>query len=174
MHLGMDNDEIGLRAIRAVRIVPHFRQLQVAVDALLNTMKTNVVDVLILLFLVIFVFGVVGHYTFGGNPNNQSFEDWGTLGNSLYTLWVFVCADGWTPYQDKMSTDGYVGSEVFTALFIFLGNFIITNLFIGVICQNIEEATRAEKERILQIQRTAKVLLYEKDDIILILVDGKT
>lgn len=42
--------------------------------------------------------------------------------------------DNWTFYQDTLRKDGYVGSEIFSALFIFIGNFIFTNLFVGVIC----------------------------------------
>ena len=44
-------------------------------------------------------------------------------------------ADNWAPIQQSMNDAGYSGSEVFTAFFIFIGNFVITNLFIGVICQ---------------------------------------
>lgn len=42
--------------------------------------------------------------------------------------------DNWTKYHGVLAKDGYSGSEVFTALFIFIGNFIFTNLFVGVIC----------------------------------------
>lgn len=152
----------GCRALRAIKLIPHFRQLEVVVNALLNTMKTNVIDVLILLLLAIFVFGVSGHYLYGsGSFIGFSFNDWNSLDTSFYTLWVFVCADGWTPYQDRLDKDGWIGSQVFTCLFIFLGNFIIANLFIGVICQNIEEATNAEKKRLKEIQNRAKLAKRE-------------
>ena len=82
----------GLRGLRAIRIIPHFRPLEVVVNTLLNTMKTNVLDVLVLLFLVIFVFAVVGHYLFGDNRAYvNSYPDWATLGDAFYTLWIFVC-----------------------------------------------------------------------------------
>jgi hypothetical protein len=120
----------GLRALRAIRIVPHYRQLEVVVNALLNTMKTNVVDVLVLLFLVIFIFGVIGHYMFGEDETKlYSFYEWNTLGTAFYTLWVYVCADGWVPYQDNLTADGYEGSQLFTISFIFIGNFIISEFF---------------------------------------------
>ena len=42
-------------------------------------------------------------------------------------------ADGWTDLQDSLTSKGYTGSQFFTIVFIFLGHFIFTNLFIGVI-----------------------------------------
>lgn len=42
-------------------------------------------------------------------------------------------ADGWTELQEDLNEHGYGGSEFFTVIFIFLGHFIFTNLFIGVI-----------------------------------------
>ena len=69
------------------------------VDAFLITLKTNVLDVLVLLLIVIFIFGILGHYLFGTSSNaNYSLKDWGNIGNSFYTLLVLVCADGWVPY----------------------------------------------------------------------------
>ncbi len=93
-------------------------------------MKTNVVDVLVLLFLVIFIFGVIGHYMFGEDDTKlYAFYEWNTLGSAFYTLWVYVCADGWVPYQDNLTADGFEGSQLFTISFIFIGNFIISGFF---------------------------------------------
>nr|KAJ3421286.1 Cation channel sperm-associated protein 3 [Polyrhizophydium stewartii] len=77
-------------------------------------MCTNVVDLIILLVLFLFIFSVIGHFLFGieGAPNAS--RDWGTLLESFNTLWVYVCADGWTPYQDNLTTDGFTNSPAFT------------------------------------------------------------
>lgn len=44
--------------------------------------------------------------------------------------------------QEELTTRGFVGSEVFTVIFIILGHYIFTNLFIGVII-----AVRKRRER---------------------------
>eukprot|EP00842_Homolaphlyctis_polyrhiza_P000058 jgi/Hompol1/1052/HPOL_001162-RA len=151
-----------LRILRIFRIIPSIRSLQVVVDALLGTLATNVVDLLILLTLFVFVSGVIGHFLFGMNKAAAStYANWGTLPQSLNTLWVYVCADGWTTYQDDLERDGYYGSQAFTIVFICIGNFIIANLFIGVICQNIDEASKMERQRQLQQRRDAKVAKRE-------------
>ena len=43
----------------------------------------------------------------------------------------FFQVDGWTDIQDNLNTRPY--SQWFTISFIFLGHFIFTNLFIGII-----------------------------------------
>ena len=44
--------------------------------------------------------------------------------------------------QEELTARGFVGSEVFTVIFIILGHYIFTNLFIGVII-----AVRKRRER---------------------------
>ncbi|KAJ3153714.1 hypothetical protein HK101_001719 [Irineochytrium annulatum] len=151
----------GLRALRAFRGISFTRSLQVVVNALLNTLKKNVVDIVVLLVLIMFIFGVLGRYLYGTMPGTNSYEDWGTLGSSFMTLFIFVCADGWTKYQTDLTDDGYKGSEIFTVVFIFIGNFIIANLFIGVICQNIDDATEADRQAQREKKREAKLLKRE-------------
>ncbi|KAJ3384075.1 Cation channel sperm-associated protein 3 [Entophlyctis sp. JEL0112] len=161
----------GLRALRAFRAVSFLRTLKVVVKALLNTLRTNVLDIVVLLLLIMFIFAVLGHYLFATDPGTQSYQDWGTLGSALMTLFVFVCADGWLPYQQTLISDGFVGSQVFTAVFIFVGNFIIANMFVGVICQNIDDATKADlaeqqkKRREVKLMKRELFLLRQQKDI---------
>lgn len=108
-----------------------------------------------------FVFGILGHYLFGLNSlDSNSFSDWNTLPSALYSLWVFVTCVGWDRYQIRLTEDGYAGSELFTASFIFLGSFIISNLFIGVICQNMDDAT--ENDRLIQLRKKTAVTILKK------------
>ena len=44
-----------------------------------------------------------------------------------------IQADGWTDLQNELLAHGFSGSEFFTIIFLFLGHFIFTNLFIGVV-----------------------------------------
>ncbi|KAJ3254567.1 Cation channel sperm-associated protein 3 [Chytriomyces hyalinus] len=150
---------LGLKSIRVFRTLTFMRSLQVVVEALINTLRNNVLDIAILLLLIMFIFGVLGHYLFGSGAKSQS--DWGELGNAIRTLFIFVCADGWIPYQDRMTADGFGGSQAYTAVFIFLGNFIIANLFIGVICQNIDDATRADLDEQQAKKREARLIKRE-------------
>ena len=46
---------------------------------------------------------------------------------------IYTQADGWTDLQEQLLAHGYSGSEFFTIAFLFIGHFIFTNLFIGVV-----------------------------------------
>ena len=50
------------------------------------------------------------------------------------SLFFYTCtqADGWTDIQRRLE-EKYPGSQWFTIVFLFLGHFIFTNLFIGII-----------------------------------------
>ena len=52
--------------------------------------------------------------------------------------------DGWTELQDRLDQMSSA-SRMYTITFIFLGNFILTNIFVGVIIINISEATEKFK-----------------------------
>jgi cation channel sperm-associated protein 3 len=74
---------------------------------------------------------------------------------------VYICGDGWLPYQDNMRLSGYAAGQGWSVLLIFVGNFIISNLFVGVISQNVFEASQAEKLQILAQQKEAKLAKRE-------------
>jgi cation channel sperm-associated protein 3 len=61
-------------------------------------------------------------------------------------MMFFSQVDGWTDIQDRLDHLGYVvGGRIYTIVFIILGHFIFTNVFIGVIIMNISEAAEAFK-----------------------------
>jgi cation channel sperm-associated protein 3 len=150
----------GLRALRTLRSITLFRSLQIIVNALVNTIKTTVIDILVLLFLFMFLFSIIGYHFFGSDPNapDANYRD---LGSGFLTSFVFVTADGWTDRQRELDELGYTYNRIFVVLFILIGNFIFTNLFIAVICKNIDEAQSAEKK--LQKQKRQMLKKYKKE-----------
>lgn len=79
-----------IRALRALRIISFVRKLQVVFNALVDTIKNNAIHLLVLLFLVMFIFGVLGRYLFGVSGPQEVLDDWGSLPASLYSLWVMA------------------------------------------------------------------------------------
>uniref|UniRef100_A0A7M5X154 Ion transport domain-containing protein n=2 Tax=Clytia hemisphaerica TaxID=252671 RepID=A0A7M5X154_9CNID len=152
--LDVGNNSLGvfrlLRALRTLRTISFVEGLQVLVTALIDTIRNSVLNVVFLLALLMMFFGVAGYYIFGYDEDGDR-ERWGTLNNAMLTLFTFVTADGWTDIQRRLE-EKYPGSQWFTVVFLFLGHFIFTNLFIGIIIMNIHEAT----EKFLQAQRFEK------------------
>mmetsp|Transcript_6874 Transcript_6874/g.10788 ORF Transcript_6874/g.10788 Transcript_6874/m.10788 type:complete len:514 (+) Transcript_6874:208-1749(+) len=150
-----------LRALRALRGIAFVSPLQVIVTAIVKTMG-SVLNLVLLLFLIMYVFAVMGFYFFG-DPDNGDKSAWGTLPACLLTLFDFVTADNWTQFTQTLEKNGLSSIRWFAVCFIFLGHFIFTNLFIGVVLQNLEEATEEEK----RIQTKKKQLRFEKKKQIL-------
>ncbi|XP_065061341.1 cation channel sperm-associated protein 3-like [Rhopilema esculentum] len=147
-----------LRVARTLRTISFVEGLQVLVNALIVTIRKSVVNVVVLLVLLMIFFGVVGYYIFGYDETGDK-ERWGSLSDAMLTLFTFVTADGWTQIQKRLDAK-FSYSQWFTVIFIFLGHFIFTNLFIGIIIMNIHESTerynatrKQEKEAILQLKK---------------------
>ena len=89
-----------LRTVRILRSVSFIRGLQVLVTALLDTFLNAMVPLLFLLFILMFIFSVVGYYWFGFDQNGDK-ENWGTFGRAMLSLFTFVTVSewmaGWTP-----------------------------------------------------------------------------
>lgn len=135
-------------------------------------MSTAVLDVLVLTLMIIFILGVFGHYLFGKRDSVPAYAHWNSLPEAFYTVWVYFCGDYWVPYQDELRISGYAGSQIFSIVLIFVGNFMVSNSFIGVISQNVYEASQAERVQMLLQQKEAKMrkkemfLRKQKNDIL--------
>ena len=62
---------------------------KVLVTALLDTLRKWVINIIILLLLIMFLFAIMGYYCFGYR-DDQDKENWGTLARALLTLFSFV------------------------------------------------------------------------------------
>jgi cation channel sperm-associated protein 3 len=126
----------GFQIVRIFRVIQTIKSLERVVDALMYTMRTSVLDVICLAIMVVFMLGVVGHTLFGLDQSvGLAYYDWETLPASFLTIWVFICGDFWLPYYDRLVNAGFIGCEYWCLILIILGNFVISNLFVGVISQ---------------------------------------
>ncbi|CAH1796922.1 unnamed protein product [Owenia fusiformis] len=143
---GLDSLRVlrALRTFRTLRSVSFIKGLQVLVTALIDTIRKSVVNIVMLLLLMMFLFGIMGYYLFGYREDGDK-EHFGHLGAAMLTLFTFVTVDGWTDLQDELDRRNMVGSRVYTISFIIVGHFIFTNVFIAVIIMNISEATENYK-----------------------------
>ncbi|KAI9183891.1 Cation channel sperm-associated protein 3 [Blastocladiella emersonii ATCC 22665] len=144
-----------LRALRSFRSISSVRRLQIIVNALLLTLRKSVLDIVAVLFAFTFIFAVMGYYLFGSD-NKADADDFGTLGASLLSLMYYITSSGWVSVQTNLTAKGYAGSELYSILFMVISNFIFTNMFIGVICENIEEASEADRANQLRIRLDAQ------------------
>ncbi|ODN05838.1 Cation channel sperm-associated protein 3 [Orchesella cincta] len=149
-----------VRALRILRGVSLSIQIQVLVTALVETLKTHVLSVLILLLLLMYISAIIAYYMFGDTIPNS----WGNIGNGMLNLFAFVTMDGWTTMVDTFKEKNYIHSgRIFCLVGIVLGNFVFSNIFIAIIIMQISEATEAFRNK--QTDEREAVVARKKETV---------
>ena len=129
------------RVLRAGRLVSARPDLRLIIGTMLRSVR-SMGHVLVLLGLLLYVYGVLGYHLFGAAAP----QHWGTLGRALATLFQVLTLEGWNEIQAATST-AHPADWLFYVSFIFLAVFVVTNLFIAVVINNLEAAKREEQRR---------------------------
>ncbi|XP_061469386.1 cation channel sperm-associated protein 3 [Rhineura floridana] len=145
----------GFQVLRVLKLIYYSPGMTILMAALGQTAK-NVIYVLVLLFLLMFIFAILGHGLYG-DPERGDAHNWGTLAAAFFTLFSLVTVDGWTDLQDELDDKKFVTSRTFTIVFILLGFFVFFNMFIGVVIIDIQESTEQYEQK-LRAQRRAALI----------------
>eukprot|EP00741_Cyanophora_paradoxa_P023838 tig00021680_g23025.t1 len=135
----------GLRALRALRGISFVEPLQVFISAIVKTMQ-SAVHLLILLFLIMYVFAIMAFNFFGDQETKTSY--WNSLPNALFSLFDWTTADNWGAFVEPMEEAGNYAARFFAIAYIAVGHFVFTNLFIGIVVENLDEAQSQEVDRL--------------------------
>ncbi|MDT8859873.1 ion transporter [Alkalihalobacillus sp. MEB130] len=127
-----------LRVLRAISVIPSLRRL---VDALLMTIPA-LGNIMILMSIIFYIFAVIGTMLFAGVAP----EYFGNLQLSLLTLFQVVTLESWASGVMRPIFAEVAWSWIYFVIFILVGTFIVFNLFIGVIVNNVEKANDEEEE----------------------------
>ncbi|PAV31565.1 voltage-gated sodium channel [Virgibacillus profundi] len=125
-----------LRVLRAISIIPSLKKI---VNALLLTIP-SMGTILLLLGLFFYVYGVIGTMMF----QSIAPEYFGTLHDSLLSLFQVITLESWASGVMRPILAEAPSSWWYFVTFILIGSFVIVNLFVGVIVNNVEEANREE------------------------------
>ncbi|WP_404456078.1 ion transporter [Oceanobacillus kapialis] len=125
-----------LRVLRAISVIPSLRKM---VNALLLTIP-SMGTIMLLLGLFFYIYGVVGTTLF----QDIAPEYFGTLHDSLLTLFQVITLESWASGVMRPILAEDPSSWWYFVTFILIGAFVIINLFVGVIVNNVEEAHREE------------------------------
>ncbi|KAH0629786.1 hypothetical protein JD844_012154 [Phrynosoma platyrhinos] len=145
----------GFQVLRVLKLIYYSPGMRILMAALAKTMK-NVIYILVLLFLLMFIFAILGHGLYG-DPDRGDFKNWGTLAAAFFTLFSLVTVDGWTDLQDELDDKKFATSRAFTIVFILLGFFVFFNMFIGVVIMDIQSSTE-EYDKKLKAERKANLI----------------
>lgn len=126
-----------LRVLRAVSVVPSLRKM---VNALLLTIP-SMGTILLLLGIFFYIYAVIGTMLFHSVAPGY----FGTLHDSLLSLFQFITMDSWASGGMRPIMEEAPFAWVYFISFIIIGAFVIINLFVGVVVNNVEEAAREEQ-----------------------------
>ncbi|GAB3657570.1 hypothetical protein GCM10027589_17750 [Actinocorallia lasiicapitis] len=112
-----------LRALRLISLVPNLRRVG---DALAGAFPA-MASVTALLALIHYVAAVISTKLFGASAP----EHFGSLGDSAFTLFQIMTADGWSEIaRDVMAKQPF--AWVFFVIYILVSAFVVLNLFIAI------------------------------------------
>jgi voltage-gated sodium channel len=124
------------RLLRVARLLSVSPELRLIITTMLHSIP-SLGHVTLLLSLLLYVYGIIGYHLF--HPHDPA--HWGTLGRSLLTLFQMLTLEGWIEVQ-RASLQVYPWAWVYYGSYIVIAVFVVINLFVAVVLNNMENARR--------------------------------
>lgn len=126
------------RLLRALRLVSALPELRLIVATMLRSIP-SLANVIALLGLILYVYAVLGvHFFASADPLH-----WGTLARAGLTLFEILTLEGWVDLMDA-SLAATSWAWLYYVSFVVLAVFVVINLFIAVVINNLEAAKREQ------------------------------
>ena len=122
------------RLLRVTRLISVFPELRLIVSTMLRSIP-SMGHILMMLGLLLYVYSILGLYLF----REHDPERWGTLGAALLTLFQMLTLEGWVEVQAAVLGE-FRFAWIYFASFIFVAVFMVVNLFIAVVLNNLVTA----------------------------------
>ena len=127
------------RVLRVARLVSAMPELRLIIGTMLRSIP-SMGHVVALLGVLLYVYAVLGFHVF----SKDAPAHWGSLPAAFQSLFQILTLEGWVEIQDAV-LPSHPWAWMFFASFIVIAVFVVINLFIAVVINNLE-ATRKEEE----------------------------
>ena len=131
-----------IRILRVLRLVSAVPQLRLIVATLVRSIP-SMGHVILLMSVIFYIYAVTGYHLFG----EQDPEHWATLGASLLTLFQMVTLEGWVDVMDT-ALEAHWWAWIYFVSFVMVGTFVVLNLFIAVVINNLEQSKVEQLEEL--------------------------
>ncbi|MDG1906960.1 MAG: ion transporter [Arenicella sp.] len=131
-----------LRLLRVLRLINALPELRLIVETLLRSIP-SMLNIAILMGILFFVYAVLGYHLF----NQHDPEHWRDLGYSILTLFRIVTLEDWTDVMYTAMEMSPFYAAYFVS-FVVIGTFVVVNLFIAVVINNLDEAKHAQLDNL--------------------------
>ena len=140
-----------LRVLRLISVIP---ELRLIVATLMRSIP-SMGNIMLLMSVIFYIYAVAGQQLF----HEHDPEHWRNIGISLLTLFRIVTLEDWTDVMyTAMEISPYMW--IYFVSFVMMGTFVIINLFIAVVINNLDEA-KEERLRSLKPAVSREDLLRE-------------
>lgn len=131
-----------LRVLRVLRLISMVPRLRFVVEALLRSVP-GISSVGLLMLVLFYVFGVMATGLFG-----SKFPEWfGTIGDSVYTLFQIMTLESWSMGIVRPVMAEYPYAWLFFIPFILVTTFTMLNLFVGIIVDTMQSMHSMEHDQ---------------------------
>jgi len=130
-----------LRLLRVTRLVSLSPGLRLIVTTMLTSIP-SMGHVIVLLSLLVYVYAVLGYQFF----HTVDPTHWGSLSAAALSLFQVITLEGWTELQKAVMVER-PWAWLYFASFIVVAVFVVINLFIAVVINNLESAKEQERRR---------------------------
>ena len=127
------------RLMRVTRLVSVFPELRLIIGTMIRSIP-SMGHVIMLLSLLLYVYAVVGFHLFRESDPSH----WGSLGVALLTLFQMLTLEGWVEIQAAVLGD-YPFAWIYFGSFVFVAVFVVVNLFIAVVLNNLESVKHEQQ-----------------------------
>ena len=157
----LSNSGGSLSAFRTVRIFRTFRVLRVArllrsmqsmqvIIGVIGRSMSSFVYLAILLLLFIFIYSLMGMQLFGGQFNNfegtKPRANFDSFGVAFLTVFQLLTMENWNSIlYSTMDQSGWTAA-IYLISWIFIGNFVLLNLFLAILLDSFVEEDEEEKK----------------------------
>lgn len=142
------------RLLRVLRLISTLPELRLIVATLVRSIP-SMMHVLLLMSIIFYVYGVAGYHLF----HDVDPTHWRNLGISLLSLFRVVTLEDWTDIMyAAMAVKPW--AWVYFVSFVVIGTFVVINLFIAVVLNNLDEA-KTERLKELATPPTPEEILQE-------------
>ena len=128
------------RLLRVVRLISAIKDLRLIVAALVRSIP-SVGHVIMLMSIVVYIYAIIGYHLF----NEHDPANWRNLGVSVLTLFNIITLEGWTEIM-SIAMQKHPLAWIYFVSFVIIGTFVVINLFIAIIINNLDEAKRERLE----------------------------
>jgi len=134
------------RLLRVARLISTIPELRLIVSTLVRSIP-SMGHIILLMSIIFYIYAIAGFHLF----HEHDPEHWRSLPIALLTLFRVVTLEDWTDVMYiAMEMDPW--AWIYFVSFVVLGTFVIINLFIAVVLNNLEEA---KQEQLREMQKPA-------------------